>query len=103
MKGINKYKICPRCRQFREPYIKSNDYCQRCYREILDEYSLYDYKVEKEKIKNETVRKILRLLIEEGVERQEIYKILGLNKVYVGQIINKYTIRVNTNGEKRPF
>ena len=97
-----KLVFCPKCLQYRVKYIKNIDYCQCCYRKVLDEYSLYDYKVEKSKL-NDTNKKICEMLIEEGIEKKEIHKILGLNKDYVQQIINRYTIRVNTEGEKRPF
>lgn len=95
-------KLCPRCKVLRVPYLSSLDYCQVCYRKTLDEYSLYDYKIDKKRIKGTALR-ICEMLIEEGIDRKEIHKILNLNKVYVQQIINKYTIRVNTDGEKRPF
>ena len=97
-----KYVLCPKCRTIRIKYVKNNDYCQCCYRQILNEYSLYDYRVPKDKLNN-TNRRICEMLIEEGIEKSKIHTILGLNKYYVQQIINRYTIRVNTFGKKRPF
>lgn len=94
--------VCPKCGKLRHKFIKKVDYCQVCYREILDEYSLYDYKTPKEKLRGNSL-KICELLIEKGVERQEIHKLLGLNPIYVQQIVKKHTNRVNTDNKKRPF
>lgn len=94
--------ICLRCKKRRQAFLDKLDYCQICYRELLDEYSLYDYKIEKKKIKG-TALKICEMLIEEGIEREKIHEILGLHRVYVQQIIKRYTKRVNSQGEERPF
>lgn len=92
---------CVRCKKMKYSYSAKN-YCQKCYREMLEEYSYYDYGVDKTRI-NGTALKVCEMLIEEGVDRKEIHKILGIHKVYVNQILNKYVIRVNAYGEKRPF
>lgn len=94
--------VCNRCRKLRSRYLDSINYCQICYREMLDEYSLYDYKIEKSRIQGTALR-ICEMLIEEGIEREKIHEILGLHRVYVQQIIKRYTVRVNSAGEKRPF
>lgn len=94
--------VCKRCRKIKSKFRGSNGYCQACYREMLEEYSYYDYAVEKNRIRGTALR-ICEMLIEEGVERQEIHKILGLNKCYVRQIVSKYAVRVNVEGERRPF
>ena len=98
----NKKIICIKCGKMSSRYLKGLDYCQICYRKALDEYSYYDYKKPKEQITG-TALKICEMLIENGVDKQEIHKILGLNKIYVQQIINRYTIHTNSKGEKRPF
>ena len=94
--------LCENCRKLRIKYVQGNNYCQNCYRDLLDEYSYYDYKTPKEKLRGNSKR-ICELLIEDGVNRLEIHKMLNLNKVYVRQVINKHTNRVNAKGEKRPF
>lgn len=93
--------MCERCRKLKYAYgIKR--YCQKCYREMLEEYSYYDYGIEKNRIGGTALR-VCEMLIEEGIDRKEIHKRIGLHRVYVNQIINKYTVRVNSNGERRPF
>lgn len=94
--------LCDKCRKLRIQFIKGQNLCQICYRGYLEEYSFYDYKVDKSKLKGTKLR-VCELLIEEGVDRGLIHKKLGLNKVYVQQIISRYTKRVNENGEERPF
>lgn len=99
--------FCPICKKFKTRY-SSVDYCQSCYRKILDEYSLYDYvyKDEKEQKKHMSRNAIIvcRLLVEHGIrDTKEISRLTKLNQVYVRQIIHKFTIKVNTNGEVRPF
>ena len=96
------YVFCPKCREIKTRFLSKLDYCQTCYRKLLDEYSYYDYKEDKKRLTG-NAKKICELLIEEGYNRQEIHKMLDLNKVYVNQIINKYTIRVDVQGKKRPF
>ena len=94
--------VCPRCGKLRAKHKNKLGYCQVCYREMLEEYSYYDYKENKDKLKG-NAKKICELLIEEGKDRSEIHKILGLNKTYVQQVIKKHTIKVNSEGYKRPF
>ncbi len=94
--------LCPRCGKVRAKHNNKSGYCQCCYREMLDAYSFYDYKDNKKKLKGNT-KKICELLIEEGKDRTEIHKILGLNKSYVQQVIKKNTIKVDRDGHKRPF
>lgn len=94
--------VCIKCGKIKSKYKGANGYCQKCYRGMLEEYSYYDYAVPKEKLRG-TVLKVCEMLIEEGVERQEIHSVMKLHKVYVNQIINKYTVRVNSEGERRPF
>ena len=94
--------LCKCCGKIKAQFTKGVGYCQHCYRDALEEYSFYDYKFDKKKM-NETGRKICEMLIEQGIDRKEIHKILGLNSVYVQQIIKKYTKRVNSEGKERPF
>lgn len=94
--------LCKRCRKLKDRYEGAGEYCQKCYREMLEEYSYYDYRVDKERIHGTSLR-VCEMLIEEGIAKEEIHKILGLNKVYVRQIINKYAVRVNAEGKVRPF
>ena len=94
--------LCENCRKLRTQYIKAYQFCQTCYRELLDEYSYFDYKTPKEKLRG-NAKQICELLIEQGANKLEIYKMLNLNKVYVQQIINKHTNRVDKNGNIRPF
>lgn len=102
-KGLkSEFVFCPRCREFKKRYVDNVDFCQVCYRKILDEYSYYDYAVDKRRLSG-NAKKICELLIDEGYNRKEIHKILGLNQAYVSQIINKYAVRVNAKGEKKPF
>lgn len=98
----NKKILCKRCNKIKNKYAGANGYCQACYRELLEEYSYYDYGIEKKRIHG-TALKVCEMLIEEGVDRLEIHSKLKLNKCYVRQIINKYTVRVNAEGERRPF
>lgn len=93
--------LCKKCNKLRMNYKGSNGLCQICYREVLEEYSYFDYKTPKEKLSGNSL-KICELLIEQGLDVNAIYKELGLNKVYVRQVINKHTNRVNANGHIRP-
>ena len=94
--------LCEKCRTLKVQFVKTYNLCQTCYRELLDEYSFYDYK-DRNIILRGNAKKICEMLIEQGINRQEIHKILGLNKVYVQQVINKHTKRVNKDGKLRPF
>ena len=82
--------VCEVCGRLRKRFVNNVNYCQVCYRNKCEEYSFYDYKVPKERLSGSAL-KICEMLIE------------GLNKVYVQQIINKYTKRVNAKGEEKPF
>ncbi len=95
------FVMCNCCNKLRKRF-NNYEMCQDCYRKLLKEYSFYDYKVPKENLSGNTLR-ICEMLIEEGVERKEIHKILNLNKVYVNIVINKNTKRVNVDGKERPF
>ncbi len=94
--------ICKKCHKDLRRYIEKANYCQMCYREMLREYSFYEYDREDERIKGNK-EKILKMLIEEGIEREKIHEKLGLNRTYVQQVIRKYAYRCNSKGEKRPF
>ena len=94
--------VCEVCGRLRKRFVNNVKYCQVCYRNKCEEYSFYDYKVPKERLSGSAL-KICEMLIEEGINRKRIHEILGLNKVYVQQIINKYTKRVNAKGEEKPF
>jgi ribosomal protein L37E len=94
--------LCRKCGKLKSKYNGAKEYCQSCYRELLEEYSYYDYAVDKNRIHGTALR-VCEMLIEEGIDRLEIHEILGLHKCYVRQIINKYTVRVNREGERRPF
>lgn len=103
----NELIFCPMCKKFKKRYSNVK-YCQVCYRKILDEYSLYDYvykdEQEQKKYMSRKAIKVCRLLIEYGIrDTKEIAKLTKLNQVYVRQIIHKFTIKVNSNGEVRPF
>ena len=93
---------CKKCGKKRVQFSSIRDYCQTCYRKMLDEYSYYGYRIEKDRIKGTALR-VCEMLIEEGKDKDEIHKELGLNRVYVNQIVNRYTERVNSKGERRPF
>ena len=94
--------VCAKCGKLRAKCLGSDKYCQVCYRKLLEEYSFYDYKTPKEKLKGNSL-KVCELFIEKGLTRAEIHKKLGLHEVYVQQIIKKHTKRVNSKGEERPF
>lgn len=98
----NEKVVCRKCGKLKNLYAGGHGFCQKCYRELLDEYSYYDYGRDKNRIRG-TELKVCEMLIEQGVDRKEIHKILGLNAQYVRMIVNKNCIRVNANGEKRPF
>lgn len=96
------YVLCPCCNKVKARFTKGVDYCQVCYRKKLEEYAFYDYRVPKTKLSGTALR-ICEMLIEEGIERKEIHKILGLNKIYVQQVITRNAKRVNSEGKERPF
>ena len=94
--------VCERCGRYRARYGENIPYCQKCYRELLEEYSFYAYKVEKKRLSG-NAKKICEMIVEEGINKKEVAEMLGLNKVYVGQVVNKYLERVNSEGKKKPF
>lgn len=96
------YVVCPKCLETRKRFLNNLDYCQVCYRKLLEEYSYYDYKTEKKRLKGNSL-KICQMLIEEGKTIDEIQEELGLNRSYILQVVAKHTYRVNRNGNVRPF
>ena len=102
MKDERELILCENCRTLKVQFIKTYNFCQICYRNLLEEYSFYDYKDKNKRLRG-NAKRICEMLIEEGVDRLEIHKILKLNRVYVQQVINKYTNRVNKDGKVRPF
>lgn len=93
---------CFVCHKNRARYIKNKDICQVCYRKMLDEYALYDYKEGVEMNKGEKM--ICRVVVEEGIKKSiDVAKRTGYSKIYVDMTIEKCLERVNTDGKRRPF
>lgn len=103
IKGKKEREIrCKRCGKKRKQFLNIEEYCQVCYRELLEEYSYYDYGVEKSRLRGNSL-KICEKVIEEGKSSKEIAREIGLNEIYVRQVIHKNLVRVNSKGERRPF
>ncbi len=99
--------FCPICKKFKSKY-KGTQYCQYCYRKLLEEYSNYDYlyrnEEDRKKYMSDNARKICKLLVEDGIrDKKKIAEMVNLNFYYVRSIIGKYTMHVNSDGEVRPF
>lgn len=93
---------CFVCHKNRARYILKKDICQMCYRKMLDEYALYDYREGIEMNKGEEI--ICKVVVEEGIKKsKDVAKRTGYSKPYVDMTIERCLVRVNTNGERRPF
>lgn len=99
---VKKEIRCKRCGKVKMKFSTIERYCQACYREMLEEYSYYEYGIDKSKIKGRSLR-ICEMIVEEGRSKEEIASELGMNLVYVRQVIHKNLVKVNNKGERRPF
>lgn len=95
---------CPHCGKFLKPYIKCSDLCQKCYRELLEQYSYYDYKDTNAKMPkvNTKAYKVLQYVLNDHLTPNEIAKKLDTNAIYVRLIISKYLYKCDVNGNPRP-
>lgn len=91
---------CQYCGKNRVRYIKGKNVCQRCYREMLDRYSLFDYR---EGEMTEMQKKICDKIINGERNVKRISKALGCSEIYVYQTMEKKLKRIDTDGNERPF
>lgn len=99
---------CPRCGGLLVPYLENSDYCQKCYREILEQYSFWKYDPLKVKPKIDTTAyKVCEILIGTQIKPKTLVEKygeeLGISSVkYVNNIKEKYLVRCDTFGNEKP-
>lgn len=99
---------CPKCGKFLVPYLDTSNYCQKCYREMLDRYSFWKYneRVPKPKI-DTTAYRVCEILIGTQIKPKTLVdkygEELGISSVkYVNNIKEKYLVRCDTFGNDKP-
>lgn len=106
--GKNERVVCPVCKKLKIKYLKNNDYCQKCYREILSKYSFYKYKDENKKPKfGSTEYKVCDIMIYDNIKPKKLVEKYGaelkISSVkYVFSISEKYLEKCDTYGNPRP-
>ena len=101
-------KVCPRCGKYLMQYIKSSDYCQKCYRQILNRYSFWKYKDENNKPSFDSSEyKICEILMWDMIKPKNLYEkyheelgIVSVRSIY--RVINKYLEKCDTLSESKP-
>ena len=99
---------CPQCGNYCTPYLSNSDWCQKCYREVLEKYCYWKYneKVERPK-KGGTEEKVCEILISENLEPKKVIEKYGAkigitSRNYVYMISQKYLVKCDLLGNKKP-
>lgn len=99
---------CEKCHEYKVRYTPKYSLCQKCYREVLVEYSYYRYKAGvKKPDEMSTARKICDIAVSENLRPKKVVEkygeILGVkNNAYVRSIMTMYLERCDTMGKPKP-